>query len=344
MSLEDYDKTWQLVDTRSDVEALQDAGTDTETVSKAKVDENKTSGDDAQSKSPDETTNELPGDGEEDEDEECLDRTIPQILAVTEMESRNGQSIVTKSRRFRRPKAKKDKFEDYAGVLRRKLDESGLPLSTILEVKSPLLRNALKEVLKDFERINLDADPIAIPKPYESLFYRENEIKAYRKLVKSAAAEKELDVLLEFMNLNLQEVRKEYDSHVKNGKIKNSIAWALFPPGEVIVMNVASNAPAQCFLVKDCRFIGPLMLNIKVTMFEYNGRTFGNVKKNIQLQLPQNAGSYEITDLFVYPLKFHPDCDKLKKSLVDRGRKYAKIVRRTHMNYKSVYLASALLL
>lgn len=68
-------------------------------------------------------------------------------------------------------------------------------------------------------------------------------------------------------------------------------------------------------------------------MFEYNGQSFGYSRKTCTLTLPQD-GSLPITALSIYPLKFHPKHEELKKALEDRGSKYAQIVRRAPMNYE----------
>jgi hypothetical protein len=195
------------------------------------------------------------------------------------------------------------------------------------------LRKAFKEILKDFEGINLDTDPISIPKPYVPLFYRQEEIKAYQGKGNSKGAGQEMDVIIEFMDLNLEDIRQEYDRNVLYGKITSALAWTLFPPGTVIVANASSSSPAQCLIVKNCKSF-PGTLELKCSMWQYNGRTFGYSRRLIRIELPQNAGSFPITDLFAYPLKYHHDEDGFRKLLIERGRRYAKIVRRAHMSYK----------
>ncbi|KJX92710.1 hypothetical protein TI39_contig5830g00011 [Zymoseptoria brevis] len=59
--------------------------------------------------------------------------TIVKIMDITQMKTRAGQSVVTKTRRFKKPKDKKDRFRDYAGILRRTLNEKGKAISVNLD-------------------------------------------------------------------------------------------------------------------------------------------------------------------------------------------------------------------
>ncbi|MCJ1326222.1 hypothetical protein MMC10_002886 [Thelotrema lepadinum] len=269
----------------------------------------------------------------EDVEDEVAPLSMQKIMDVTEMGTRNGDSIITRSRRFRKPKQKKEKFHSYIALCRRKLNDVGMIVSIDLEVNSPILRRAFAEVLKNVERINLDADPIVIPKPFEVLWYRWDKMMEYYEKMKGKPGEKELAKIVEFIEANLEDIRKEYKKNVTYGKITSAIAWTIFQPGEIICTNKKSSSPTQCFEVRDCKTV-PGGLEIKCSTCQFNGRAFGYSKQLILITLPTNAGSYPITDLNVYPLKYMSDADDMKKRLIERGHRYAQIVRRAHLNYK----------
>lgn len=260
---------------------------------------------------------------------------LQKIMDVTEMETNTGQLIVTKTRRFRVPKSKGKRFHSYIALCRRKVNDIGIVVSVNLEVNSPVLRQAFATVLDGIERINLDADPIIIPKPFEVLWYRRARLRDYVEGMVGQPEEQELSKIMEFVDSNLEKDRQEYEKNVSHGKITSDIAWTIFEPGEILVTNTANKLPAQCFQVRDCKKIMG-GLEIKCSMWQFNGKAFGTVKRVIKLVLPTNQGSYPITDLPMYPLKFHPEADRLKDRLTKRGHRYAEVVSRSHMNYKSV--------
>ncbi|KAK4508797.1 hypothetical protein PRZ48_002536 [Zasmidium cellare] len=349
MSIEEYDKTWLIVkkpdaDNTAAIQAANVPSIDVQDADAPTQPKASDAKQDSLTVSQQPTVNNgiaLPDGGQDDDDDDpdpLEDETIIKIMDVTQMESASGQTVVTKTRRFKKPKNKKDRFRDYAGVLRRSLDEKGNLISVKLEVKSPFLKRAMKEILKAEQRINLDAETIIISMPYESLFYNRHAVKAYRATLTEPSEMEQMDLLIEFIETNLESTMQEYDRNIPNGKVTRSIAWTLFPPGEIIVMNANSNTPAQCFVVKDCQRLPNGMLNIKCSCFAYNGNSFGKTAKSIAFPLPITSGSMPITSLFAFPLKHHPRYQDMEEALVKRGHRYAKIVKRAHMNYNGTAL------
>jgi len=279
------------------------------------------------------------GGGADDEDDDEDVQTIMQIMDVTEMETQTGQSIVTRTRRFRKPKSRaKDRFSDYAAVLRRRLNDIGRPISSNLEIKSPNLLKAFKEIFKDFEGMNLEADPIIIAQPYAQLFWRKDEIKAYRnKASTKASIAAELDVILQFIENNpeLERIQSEYKKHESQKMITSAITWTLFPPGTLAVINMPQ-MPAQCIKVTSCSYNGNKnVLQLRFLIFQFNGREFGNTRRSIAIELPMTAAPFPITDLLVFPIHYHKS-GSLRKTLIERGHKYARLVQRAHMDYRGV--------
>ncbi|KJX92715.1 hypothetical protein TI39_contig5830g00010 [Zymoseptoria brevis] len=155
--------------------------------------------------------------------------------------------------------------------------------------------------------------------PYEALFYNGPTFKEYRKTLSGESEIQQLDLLLEFMDTNLEKINQEYERNVPHGKVTGAIAWTLFPPEEVIrLMNG--------------------VLNVSCSRFEWNGTSFGNVSKTIAFKPPVVPGSFPITSLSAFPLRYHPQYEKLKTRLIARCHRYTKIVKRSHMCYNGTAL------
>ena len=272
--------------------------------------------------------------GEEDDDAP-QHSAVMKIMDIVEMKTETGVSITTKARRLRKTKTNKAKFDDYSCILRKQVDQTGFTLSINLEVKSPFLRNLFKELLSDFKHLNLEGDIIMIPKPYEPLYYRQDEIRARQATMTAGPARRELSLVIEFLDLHIEQTRKECERHVAHGKITSELAWTLFPPNEIILIDARGSAPSQCAKVHGCSRAGNSLI-IRYSMVSWNGRRFGNVRRQIVLPLPMNAGSFPISDLIVYPLKFHLRKDEVRQNMTERGRKYYRIVQRAHMTYNGV--------
>lgn len=336
MSLSDYDKTWTIVSQRSDKQSSlkqEDRPDDDEKNNASKVTTDPTNQSGEEKASDDDT---VPVNEDRSDDEDDGHKPILEIMDVTEMETQTGQSIVTRTRRFRKPKNRgKDRFSDYAGVMRRRLNEMGRPISSTLEIKSPYLQEALKVIFKDIEGINLEASPIIIRQPYAPLFWRKARIEEYRKEKSHRSVAKELDVILQFINDNhdLDRIQTEYHKHEPQKMIISAIVWTLFPPGTLAVFNMPS-MPTQCIKITNTIYNQKTnVLELRFVLFQWNGRQFGQTRRSIAFELPMTPAPFPITELLVYPLKYHPR-EELRQKLITRGRKYAKIVQRAHMDYR----------
>lgn len=341
MSLEQYEKAWVMIDDPAPKPRSSNSDEKPTTTDNA-VSQDQASGSGV-AQSGDNTTKDglnEPNNPVEDIKKEDLEEEVPRhssvvkIMDIVEMKTDTGENITTRARRLRKITGK-TKFEGYSCILRRQITQAGMPLSANLEINSPYLRDVFKKILADFDRINLDGDVIKIPKPYEPLFYREDEMRALRGTVESGPAQRELDLVLGFLDLHLSQTRKEFNRLVSNGKITSELAWALFPPNEIAFVNASGSNPPQCWKVHYCSKAGN-SLSLRFSVVSWNGKKFGNVRRQINIPLPVNAGTFPITDLVVYPIKFHPRKNEIREELIKRGRKYVKIVRRAHMTYNGV--------
>jgi hypothetical protein len=185
---------------------------------------------------PNQTENGASPEGDQPDDEELAHSSMRRIMDIVEMEGKNGLTVTSKAQAFRKPKTKKNQFDDYSGVVRRSLDQRGNVISVTLEIRSPFLRNFLKTVLKGFKDVNLDADLIVLPKMYKPLFYKYNEIRDKAMAAERGPAQEELMVLFDFMTANLEETLKIVARDVEKRRIASSLVWTLFPPGELVYL------------------------------------------------------------------------------------------------------------
>ncbi|KEF53266.1 uncharacterized protein A1O9_10714 [Exophiala aquamarina CBS 119918] len=173
--------------------------------------------------------------------------------------------------------------------------------------------------------------------PYAQLFWQKEQIKTHREKATKSSTKHELDVILEFIenNPDLERIQSEYSKHESQKMITSDITWTLFPPGTLAVVNM-SQMPAQCIKVTSCNYNGKSkVLELRFLIFQFNGREFGNTRRSIAINLPMTAAPYPITDLVIYPIQYHKS-GNLQKTLIERGRKYARVVQRAHMDYRGV--------
>lgn len=100
--------------------------------------------------------------------------------------------------------------------------------------------------------------------------------------------------------------------------------WTLFKPKELIY--TISNGDARVLEAKGYKVVCPSRGTfgaVESTYLDYNGERFGWTTTT--LLNPYFEGSKKITDLVVYPLKYHSDEEHIKRSLITRGHKFASL-------------------
>lgn len=252
-----------------------------------------------------------------------------ELADVTERERQYGdQPLITLTSSYLKAKDNLGKFDDYALVLRRLVDKDGDAKTTTLEIRSPILRDALKQALADYTSLTLQTCPILIQKPYNPLFHYRHEIRQYAKAPERTAEEKpHLDLLLTFMQANLAATERLYDQLVPNGLITFELLWALFRVEDVIIHQ--TDYYRQAYRVLSCDKItrdNDTVFEIKAWRWGYNGTRFGPSPETVII--PHFPGQRRIRDLDVYPLQILPDeeCQLLQSEFTKRGRKWKSLV------------------
>ncbi|RSL98257.1 hypothetical protein CEP52_010449 [Fusarium oligoseptatum] len=105
--------------------------------------------------------------------------------------------------------------------------------------------------------IRLSHDPIIIPEPFMEVYHCREKILQALKVEENNILKVELQLLVNFQDQYMTETIKTIDQFITNGYIEFEWLWAIFPPGELVVIeNVsASDVPIQwCAVVKAFEF------------------------------------------------------------------------------------------
>lgn len=273
--------------------------------------------------------------GNQDGSEEQSDALIVELVDVTETETRWGD-ISTSVRTADRQKGRDlDRFANYAVVLRRRMNHQEEPKSTHLEIRSPIIRAALKIICADNPYTNINSDPIIISKPYVPLFHYRQEIRDYANdKVRTEQEKKHMQILLSFMDKHLGKTVEEYDRLLPAGMVSFGILWTLFRPEAIVVAQ--RDHYIQCFVTEsfDVTMVdGNPALYVIVRSWDYNGSRFGPLKTSRIIR--HFNGLQKISALEIYPIEFHkePDGSDLREKLIARGQKWRQLVDVSHRMY-----------
>jgi len=238
------------------------------------------------------------------------------------------------------------RYEDYILVLRRRFDIMGERVSIDLEVRSPHILRAFRNVLGDHPSMNFDSALVAISKPYAPLFHYRKELRSYASDDSRTVVEKEhLDVLIKFMDKNLSQTERDYGHSEPYRMVSYPLLWTLFRPEEVIIAQ--GDHFDECYTVDTCEYVPEVRqgtdddltpyFKIEAKRWDYNGTRFGMCGEKLKIR--EFPTPVKIDTLMVYPIRFHKkeDTESLKERLIQRGRKWRGILEKTHMHYNGQY-------
>lgn len=238
---------------------------------------------------------------------------------------RTGENVKQQRRR-------ESRFGDAALVLRHIVVKKQMEERVIsqLEIQSNSLRSAFIEIASGLVNINLHQDPIIIPDPYVEIYHCQRRIHEAIDTSKDKSLRDQLQLLQMFREDYMARTITDLQALEPNGLITFDLLSFIFAPGHSVVLTnrYLSHFPTHWIaLLHSCHFITDankeekkvgIELRLKYTGF--NGTVFGSV--NTVIRLDRFLGTKNITELPVYPMKYHPDHHKLLDSLKVRGLEY----------------------
>lgn len=75
-------------------------------------------------------------------------------------------------------------------------------------------------------------------------------------------------------------------------------------------------------------------LNVDVFYFDFDDRNFGPVEK--RLRIISFDEEKKVTDLPLFPLRFHKDTSKIRSQMLDRGTKFCDLCTIVHREYNGL--------
>ena len=118
------------------------------------------------------------------------------------------------------------------------------------------------------------------------------------------------------------------------------LIWTLLPPNE-IVFTLDKLAEKRVYWAHGHEYQreqdGSLSLCIDCGYVDYDGKRIGRAQETI-IKIPQFEGKRKITDLPIFPLKYHPEKSEIREELLARGRTRLKFREQRFHEYNGLGL------
>ncbi|KAI5861500.1 hypothetical protein GGS23DRAFT_611485 [Durotheca rogersii] len=235
-------------------------------------------------------------------------------------------------------------YDEYLFHVRRTFDWEGKYKTTIVDVKSKQLREALQDVIGNVKGVSLvEETPKLDPK---MLFLYLEDMREHMKNLKDLEPEgdtrrdrrkvqkwidekrRHLRVLIKYLDTDHAETKKSLYPMLENGLITFDLLWALWKPNTLAYTTTYGSVDEpRIFKVevaeKHYSIVKGEFYYVEGKYFEFDGKQFGY--GSMSEEISEFRGARKITSLGCYPLKYHKNEAQLRKELIDRGKKFVSL-------------------
>ncbi|KAJ7269329.1 hypothetical protein B0H12DRAFT_33079 [Mycena haematopus] len=192
-----------------------------------------------------------------------------------------------------------------------------------LEVYSEHLRKILAQVIGDYPGVSFRTKHVSLRLPAHCLYHYLSELHAEAETLQEGSIELEhLKILLNFIEKQFADTIEQ----VKNLRPQNLISydtlWTLFRPGTIIHARIRGYDRA--FKLQSYHVTRDDQDNAGFHQYgaymDYDGENFG--MRYQELKLLSFIGSKNIASLTFAPLDMRPNADELRKTLIERGKRF----------------------
>ncbi|KAI1371957.1 P-loop containing nucleoside triphosphate hydrolase protein [Hypoxylon crocopeplum] len=217
-------------------------------------------------------------------------------------------------------------------VVRRIISQKGRHVQTVIDIRSKFVADALIEINKDVEDLNLNKSP---PEADPELFFHSWD-GLQEALQRAKVSSEPNQELIDDLKVACDFVKEDHGSTIMNrssllaaGEITWSLLWTLMKPNSLVYHYHELTEQHQILRfrsIKMCTPSGaPPYWKLNCDIIADDGTRFGLAREPAALDIEEFQGTRTITDLPVYPLDINPEADKIKEEALERGRLFQKM-------------------
>ena len=202
-------------------------------------------------------------------------------------------------------------------------------------VQSPLLKQVLGSVLKDYPGITTTLDRLTFKAPFQAFIHRWKNLLGALESEKDPETKDHLELLYRILEAELRDDLRARDDFILNGVITYSTIWMIFEPGTIVFtmkdgQNCAARFNSGHFQQTNCgdRYV------LSCQIVDWDGENFG--LGHAHFHVSEFEGTIKITKLSAYPLQYHPNLIKIKEALIQRGKVFEELSGYHYKDYQGI--------
>lgn len=201
-------------------------------------------------------------------------------------------------------------------------DRRALALDSIV-VQSASLKETIAEVFAGYSGITAHLKKLVFHAPFRPFYYRWQRLKAIldRQKTENSNAAAFTQLLYDVLDAELRETISQVEDLLQHGVVTYELLWALFEPKELLVVEL-DDGQHRFFLAEHCGYTKECF-NISLKFIDWDGKRFGYAGGCIRI--PPFAGTQRITELCIFPARFHESLGEVTQKVRERGRKFVRL-------------------
>lgn len=242
-------------------------------------------------------------------------------------------------------KPPRSRHHDSALVLTRFYDRERSLEKTELEVRSPYIKRALRDVIEKYPGLNIHSKEVVITDLPKCLFHYRYELKEYRLNLDDEEAGKHLDFITQYMEQVLSEPMWRYFSVVEMSLnpaetgLEFLDLWMAYRPNGFFYTKIdGADRVMRLTSMTRCPCLHPCCPRrswvLELEQITYDGNKFGYGE--MRLLIPPYDGQKPFVQLKVYPLEYHEKKEEIRKTLIERGKRFVGLRGAHHQDYEGV--------
>lgn len=215
-------------------------------------------------------------------------------------------------------------------VLNRHFDREGQFSYTELEIQSRHIVKALRKVIGTYPGVDFTTELVTIQEPPRCIFNYQDELQQHAEASENDQLKSHIQLCLEYMEKTLHREIKIFKALMSSVSVcpemEHRDLWMVFKPG--------------CLLYEEKRGIESLLrlrsihhcheenskgtmssiLDVSTERIYHRGSDIGLIRYHIKFK--QYEGCKPLCELTAFPLHFHPEKERIRHDLLERGRKF----------------------
>lgn len=225
-----------------------------------------------------------------------------------------------------------------------------------LRIQSPHMKTALKQIVSEYQHLNVDIQHIILRNEPRCLFYHRKDLINYRiscmQQGKTQAAQHiqyMIDYMFNILMVEASNFRYLVESVTENPKLDFISLWMAFVPGELIYFcRKTGDQPlsGQLFRLKSIdRYPAPSLVEpntpwlLNGHLIDYDGTHFGHTEFDVHLH--HFEGVNILHELEAVPLKYHPHAEAIRAKFSERGKTFTTFHNYHFKGYNGIALTKS---